>query len=538
MGSCLSSAKTAGESLKASFPVNGEKPSEPSSKRDHTSIPSIPSVGGKKQVPSNLLGNPLQNVEDDYVLGKELGRGLFGITKEAVEKKSGKKYACKSINKHRLSPSHYGSVKREVEILRHVSNHPNIAQLVAAYEDVDRCHFIMELCTGGMLYDSITARGRFSEKQAATIVRTMVMIIEYLNSKGVMHRDLKLENFLLATPDEDAPLKAIDFGLSAFFKPEEQFDEIVGSAYYVAPEVLRRKYGPECDIWSAGVILYMLLCGVPPFWDVSEAGICAAVLKGKYDMTSEPWPKISNEAKELLKRMLTYDPSKRITAAEILRHEWVREDGVASDKPLPSTVLVRVQKFLRFNRMKRKALQVVAQYCLDPDEMGYIRAKFDRFDENADGLLSFEDLRDGLKKLKAPVDDDDIRQMFEAADVDNNGLLDFPEYASAIMVKRFDEIRLRRAFDAFDRQKKGYVTAEDIQMTLKEAEAEVASILQEVDKNNDGKIDYDEFKSMMEDGMDGGIFKGGTPLTKLTESRLAEFYKCQVDPPPGTGPAS
>ncbi|CAI5950410.1 unnamed protein product [Closterium sp. NIES-64] len=230
--------------------------------------------------------------------GKELGRGLYGITYMARHCKSQQHFACKTIAKRHLSPTSCANVAREAAILAHLSTgQAGIATLIDQYEDATCVHFILQFCRGGMLYDGVKAEGSYSEQWAASMVRQIVQAVQYMHERGVVHRDLKLENFLLLHQGDDAPLMAIDFGLSTFFQPGQRFKEVVGSAYYVAPEVLRRDYGSECDVWSIGVITYMLLCGTPPFWDVSEEGICEAVLKGEYEMSSAPWPAISKQAK-------------------------------------------------------------------------------------------------------------------------------------------------------------------------------------------------------------------------------------------------
>lgn len=152
------------------------------------------------------------------------------------------------------------------------------------------------------------------------MTRTIVRVVAHCHALGVVHRDLKPENFLLASKDEPEPmLKATDFGLSAFFRPGQIFTDVVGSAYYVAPEVLRRSYGKEADIWSCGVVLYIMLSGVPPFWGETEQQIFDSVLKGELDLTSDPWPKISESAKDCVRRMLNPDPKKRATADEVSR---------------------------------------------------------------------------------------------------------------------------------------------------------------------------------------------------------------------------
>ncbi|KAH7297073.1 hypothetical protein KP509_26G052000 [Ceratopteris richardii] len=211
-----------------------------------------------------------------------------------------------------------------------------------AFADKHSVNLVMELCEGGELFDRIIARRHYSEKATAEACRTIVQVIHTCHTMGV-HRDLKPENFLLQSKSDDSPLKATDFGPSAFFNPGDVFKDIVGSAYYVAPEVLRRHYGPETDIWSTGVILYILLSGVPPFWADTEQGNFYAILTGKIDFHGDPCPSISAGAVDLVKKMLSHDPKERLIAAKVLSRTWIRIDGEASDKPLDHAVLGRMK---------------------------------------------------------------------------------------------------------------------------------------------------------------------------------------------------
>ncbi|GFY97998.1 calmodulin-domain protein kinase cdpk isoform 2 [Actinidia rufa] len=267
-------------------------------------------------------------------------QGHFGTTFLCVEKGTGKEYACKSITKRKLlTEDDEDDVRREIEIMHHLSGHQNVISIKGAYEDAVEVHVVMELCTGGELFDRILNMGHYTERKAAELARTIVSVIETCHSLGVMHRDLKPENFLFVNEQEDSPLKTIDFGLSVFFKPGEIFRDVVGSPYYVAPEVLGKRYGPEADVWSAGVIIYILLCGVPPFWGETEQEIFQNVLHGDLDFSSDPWPNISESAKDVVRKMLVRDPIRRLTAHEALCHPWVQDDGMAPDKPLDPAVL-------------------------------------------------------------------------------------------------------------------------------------------------------------------------------------------------------
>ncbi|KAF2609388.1 hypothetical protein F2Q68_00045014, partial [Brassica cretica] len=234
-------------------------------------------------------------------------------------RETGEVLACKSILKKKLRTAvDIEDVRREAEIMRHMPEHPNLVTLKETYEDEYAVHLVMELCEGGELFDRIVARGHYTERAAAAVTKTIIEVVQVCHKHGVMHRDLKPENFLFANKKETAPLKAIDFGLSVFFKPGERFNEIVGSPYYMAPEVLKRNYGPEVDIWSAGVILYILLCGVPPFWAETEQGVAQAIIRSQLDFRRDPWPKVSEHAKDLIRKMLDPDQKRRLTAQQVL----------------------------------------------------------------------------------------------------------------------------------------------------------------------------------------------------------------------------
>lgn len=244
-----------------------------------------------------ILGKPTADVRTLYDFGRILGKGQFGTTRLAIDKRTTEQLACKSISKRKLtSADDIADVQREVQIMHHLAGHPNVVQLKGAYEDKQHVHIVMELCSGGELFDRIVERGHYTERDAASLIRTIVRVVAHCHAMNVIHRDLKPENFLLADKSQEANIKATDFGLSVFFKDGQEFTDIVGSAYYVAPEVLRRRYSKEADIWSCGVMLYILLSGVPPFYGDNEQQIFEAVVKGPIDFESDPWPKVSKAA--------------------------------------------------------------------------------------------------------------------------------------------------------------------------------------------------------------------------------------------------
>ncbi|KAG8388935.1 hypothetical protein BUALT_Bualt02G0177000 [Buddleja alternifolia] len=453
-----------------------------------------------------VLGRPMEDVRATYTIGKELGRGQFGVTHLCTHKQSGEQFACKTIAKRKLvNKEDIEDVRREVQIMYHLTGQLNIVELKGAYEDKHSVHLVMELCAGGELFDRIIAKGHYTERAAASLLRTIVEIVHTCHSMGVIHRDLKPENFLLLNKDEDSPLKATDFGLSVFYKEGDLFKDIVGSAYYIAPEVLKRRYGPEVDIWSVGVMLYILLCGVPPFWAESENGIFNAILRGHIDFSSEPWPQISNGAKDLVRKMLNTDPKQRLTAFQVLNHPWIKEDGEAPDTPLDNAVLNRLKQFRAMNQFKKVALRVIAG-CLSEEEIMGLKEMFKGMDTDNSGTITLEELKQGLAKQGTKLSEYEVKQLMEAADADGNGTIDYEEFITATMhMNRMDrEEHLYTAFQYFDKDHSGYITVEELAQALREFGMDngkdITEIISEVDSDNDGRINYDEFAAMMKKG--------------------------------------
>ncbi|KAJ1386501.1 Serine/threonine-protein kinase, active site [Sesbania bispinosa] len=378
--------------------------------------------------PTWVLPYRTENLREVYTLGRKLGQGQFGTTYLCRHNSTGRTYACKSIPKRKLlCKEDYDDVWREIQIMHHLSEQPNVVRIHGTYEDSSSVHLVMELCEGGELFDRIVKKGHYSERQAAKLIKTIVEVVEACHSLGVMHRDLKPENFLFDTVEEDAKLKTTDFGLSVFYKPGETFSDVVGSPYYVAPEVLRKHYGPELDVWSAGVILYILLSGVPPFWAETEQGIFRQILLGRLDFQSEPWPSISDSAKDLIRKMLDRNPKTRLTAHQVLCHPWIVDDNIAPDKPLDSAVLSRLKQFSAMNKLKKMALRVIAER-LSEEEIGGLKELFKMIDADNSGTITFDELKEACKEFG--LDDVHIDEMVKEIDQDNDGQIDYGEFAA------------------------------------------------------------------------------------------------------------
>ncbi|KAL0348555.1 UNVERIFIED_CONTAM: Calcium-dependent protein kinase [Sesamum angustifolium] len=405
---------------------------------------------GTTNQPYSVLGHKTANIRDIYTLGRKLGQGQFGTTYLCTEISTGIEYACKSISKRKLiSKEDVEDVRREIQIMHHLAGHKNIVTIKGAYEDSLYVHIVMELCSGGELFDRIIHRGHYSERKAAELTRIIVGVVEACHSLGVMHRDLNQRISCWSTRTMISLLRLLT--LDSLFSSSQIFTDVVGSPYYVAPEVLLKHYGPAADVWTAGVILYILLSGVPPFWAETQQGIFDAVLKGHIDFDSDPWPLISESGKDLIRKMLCMRPSERLTAHEVLCHPWICENGVAPDRALDPAVLSRLKQFSAMNKLKKMALR---------------------------------------------------------ADVDNSGTIDYGEFiAATIHLNKLErEEHLWAAFQYFDKDGSGYITVDELQQACVEhgmTDVLLEDIIKEVDQDNDGRIDYGEFVAMMTKGNAG-----------------------------------
>ncbi|CAI7928509.1 unnamed protein product [Closterium sp. NIES-54] len=389
-------------------------------------------------------------------------------------------------------------VRREVAIMKLLSGHPNVVQFIDVFEDTDFVYICMEICEGGELLDRILSKreNRYSEKDAAGVVRQMLSVVAKCHLHGVVHRDLKPENFLFKSKAEDALLKATDFGLSDFRKPGKHFTDVVGSAYYVAPEVLKRRSGPESDVWSIGVITYILLSGRRPFWDRTEAGIFNEVLKKRPDFREKPWPNVSSSAKDFVKKLLKKDPRARPTAAQALSHKWVKEGGDASSVPLDIAVLSNMREFVKYSRLKQMALKALAT-TLEENEVQALRDQFNAMDINKDGTITIDEIRQALSHdLPFEVKESRVLQILQAMDTNCDGIIDFDEFVAATLhVQQLEEAdstkwqeRSRAAFAQFDRDNDGYIDAEELRMCCGPPQ---------FDRGNDGYIDAEELRMVM-----------------------------------------
>jgi len=300
-------------------------------------------------------------IKKNYDVGQQLGSGNFAVVKKGKRKTKegpmpeGTEVAIKIIDKAKVEDMN--DIQREIEIMG-ILDHKHVIKLYEIYDEAKKMNLVMELVQGGELFDKIVAMGNYTEKMAAKVMFQLCDALKYMHAKDVVHRDLKPENILLESQEDDADIKVADFGLARVVSGKDMMKTACGTPGYVAPEVLQNKgyTGGAVDCWSVGVILYILLCGFPPFYEEELPALFEQILKARYDFPSPWWDNISKEAKDLVKGLLTVDPKKRLTAEQVLATTWV--GGAAPDTKLD--MRDNLKKYNATRKLKKAAQGIMA----------------------------------------------------------------------------------------------------------------------------------------------------------------------------------
>ncbi|PSS21305.1 CDPK-related protein kinase [Actinidia chinensis var. chinensis] len=443
-----------------------------------------------------------------YEIGEEVGRGHFGYTCKAKFKKGelkGQEVAVKVIAKAKMTTAiAIEDVRREVKILRALTEHSNLVQFYDAFEDHENVYIVMELCEGGELLDRILSRGgKYTEDDAKTVLIQILNVVSFCHLQGVVHRDLKPENFLFTSKEENSPLKAIDFGLSDFVKPDERLNDIVGSAYYVAPEVLLRSYSTEADVWSVGVIAYILLCGSRPFWARTESGIFQTVLKADPSFDESPWPSVSSEAKDFVKRLLNKDPRKRMTAAQALSHPWIR-NNIDVKVPLDVLIFKLMKTYIRSSALRKAALRALAK-TLTVHELFYLEEQFTLLEPNKNGSISLDNIKAALtKNATDAMRESRVLEFLASLNALQYRRMDFEEFCvAALSVHQLEAVdqweqRARCAYELFDKDGNRAIVIEELASELGVGPSvPVHVVLHDWIRQTDGKLSFLGFVKLL-----------------------------------------
>ena len=463
-------------------------------------------------ISNRLFINEIKEIpKKKYITQKLLGVGTYGQVFLVQNKYTKEYFAMKEIPKTSEDLLSDNEIMDEIEILKNL-DHPDIVRITEFYNTENSYYLINEYCKYGELYEQV--KNEFSETQIAVMFRQILSGIAYLHSNNIIHRDLKLENILIndieksITTNEDLFLvKIIDFGTAKIFDKNKMPRAIVGSIYYIAPEVILKKYGKECDMWSLGVILYMFIVGHAPFDGRSNRDIMEKIKGGKYLKNEKRWKKASNEVKDLINKLLVLEPEKRLTAFEALRHPWfkVSNSNILYNNITKEEVLNCISNLLNYS-IKSKFEELVLAYIVHnlprPKQAKSCIKLFKLANKNEDGKLLRNELKQTLLNFVSEEFLQNFDDIFSLLDGDNNDYIDYEEFLRATLDRKLlvNERILRLAFRFFDKEKIGVISKDRIMKLFvgtNMTEDVFNNIFDEIDSDKDGQIDFNDFKEMM-----------------------------------------
>ena len=449
------------------------------------------------------------NIDDIYEKLKLLGEGSYGKVWLVKHKMLQKLFALKII-KRKNDIYFNNKVQKEIQILKKL-DHPFILKIIEFHSTSSEYHIITDYCQNGELYTEINNKGKFTEREASFIIYQILLAIRYCHKMGIVHRDIKPENIMIEKKESNGLLrvKLIDFGVAKIFSLNVNHKTIAGSSIYMAPEVLRANYNESSDLWSIGVILYILLIGQPPFFGKSENEISQAIKKGKYDISNSQYISLSQNAKDLIAKLLKINPQERITALEALNHPWFNTPDIANINYLEQAkiieLLLNLDKYKSYNIIKCAILAYLVHINSDIKE--YIEAGklFNSLDMDHDGKLDKTELINGfMKYLNLSQSDaiNKINDIFINIDSDKNGLISSEEFIRGCISPDifYSTNYLKVAFDYFDKNRDGNVSINEMEEIFgqnsklgPQAKMKLESLFNQIDINKDGFISFDEF---------------------------------------------
>ena len=462
-----------------------------------------------------LVGKSKADPEEDYKKLNFLGEGSFASVYKVQNKFTDVICAMKVINKtFSCTIEDENEILNEINILR-TMDHPGILKIFEFYSSKQNYSIVTELCPGGELFQQIIDKGPFTERYSAYVMYQIFSAVNYCHKMHIVHRDLKPENILIVGKDREGlpTIKICDFGTSKMFEKGAVERKLVGSSYYIAPEVLKKHYNEKCDVWSCGVIMYILLSARPPFGGEDDNEIMERVSTGKYDLESPPFNKLSKNSIDLIKRLLTMDPEQRISAEQALNHPWFKEFksqeiyNRINDTDTMKTLVENLKKYKRTSIIQETALAYLVHHFPQIKDVVNSCKLFNQIDKSGDGKITKAELLRGLsERYKSDTLEADVEEIYKNLDMDNNGYIGYEEFVRAAVSKEYfvrDNV-LRFAFRYFDKDGSGEITFDEIEALFSQSISDktkvhetLVNIIKEVDKNNDGKINFDEFSKVM-----------------------------------------
>ena len=438
-----------------------------------------------------------------YKILNELGNGSFGKVIRVENLINKEIYACKKMIKKNIKD--IKSFNNEIDILSKC-DHPNIIRLYEIIEGEKNINLIMEECKGGELFEKIQAKNgkKMTIKEVSKIFKEIMIAVNYLHNRGICHRDLKPENILFLNNEKNSPIKLVDFGLGKIFGNygnlyNNEMKCIVGTKFYVSPEVLKGKYDQFCDIWSCGVILYLMLSGNFPFYGRNDDEIYDKILEMKVEFPEKYWKNIDKDAINLIKKMLC-NVNERLNAQQVLNHVWLQKNAPNSEGYILEVNKKHIKNYYNSNKLKKSIINFISSR-LNDDEIEHLKKIFYEMDINKDGSITLEEMQQCLSNM-FKNNKNYIENIFNEIDTNKSGRIEYTQLISALVEQKtyLKEEKLKDVFERIDKDKNGKISNNDFLVFLKlkkNNEKDIEKYVKEFDLNGDGEIDYDEFLKMM-----------------------------------------
>lgn len=456
---------------------------------------------------SNFIVKNQSRFEHYYETLSRIGSGSYGSVYKVVHKSTGLVRAMKMIRKDNYPSKKNKEFLQEIEILMKLE-HPNIIKIYEYFSNKNYLFLIMEYIPGGELIENLIKTKNFNEEKAAYIFNQIFSAVNYLHSNGLIHRDIKPEN-ILVTNNKDGfiDIKLIDFGSSCNFKPNQKFTSRIGSPFYIAPEVLNHEYNNKCDIWSIGVILYFLLTGYQPFYSRTREDLFEKIKRGIYNTERKEWIRLSKEAKDLVIHTLDYDYESRYSAEECLKHPWLKNNeqkrNINEDNQnFFEQVLMNISALHVKEKLQQATIAYIVHSIYTDNEIDTIKKVFQQLDTNKDGILSYNELQEGIKKYYALTGEEgeNIEEIIRNIDSNADGVISYEEFLRAAVNKLelLKDNNLKIAFDNFDLNKDGKLSKKEIKAVLGVSDYEyINKLLSAINSKNKGFLSFEDFKRLM-----------------------------------------
>ena len=408
------------------------------------------------------------DIRKNYVFKEMIGGGRYGKVRVACKKKCPERlYAIKSINKKKLSKKEFSNLTKEVEILSSL-DHPNIIKFHETYQDELYFHIVTDLCTGKELLENIIREGHLSEQKVCKIIFKVLSAISYCHSMNISHRDLKPENIIFDTKNIDSEIKIIDFGLSTKYNDGVKMHSVLGTPYYIAPEVLKGDFDEKCDVWSIGSITYLMLTGQTPFNGDSIKEIFQSIISKKLNFSLLE-KEFSEEAIDFLKSCLTRDPTLRSSAQNALKHNWFKSinQEIHANNHLNRDALDNLRKFTAPGEFKKMILKFIVNN-VNENEIKLLKEAFNALDYEQNGKLKLSCLEEGFKQAGIEIPLEELMNVFAKVDINHNGkYITYSEFLIAAMdQKQFMKENFISAFNYYDFDCSGFIDKLDLENAL------------------------------------------------------------------------